>query len=178
MAKKRSQKQRDVETLQQELRRVSTLVLSSFHGLTVQQDTELRRLIHAIGGKYRVVKNTLAKLAAQDTPAASLLGSLKGVNAIAYTEGDPVALAKTLTKYAKENPAFSFRAGLVEGRVLSLEQLQALADLPTRDDLFARLLFLLKAPAQRLATVLSGPARNLAVVVRQAEKEKKFSQSD
>lgn len=177
MAKKRSQKQHDVEILHQELQRVSTLVLSSFQGLTVQQDTELRRLIHAIGAKYRVVKNTLAKRAAQDTPAASLLGSLKGVNAIAYTEGDPVTLAKALTKYAKDNPAFTFRAGLVEGRVLSLQELQALADLPNRDDLFARLLFLLKAPAQRLATVLSGPGRNLAVVVGQAEKEKKFSEA-
>lgn len=178
MAKKRSQKQRDVETLHRELLRVSSLVLSSFQGLTVQQDTELRRAIRAIGGKYRVVKNTLARRAAQDTPAAPLLADLKGVNAIAYTEGDPVALAKALTKYAKDNPAFTFRAGLVEGRVLSFEQLRALADLPTRDELFARLLFLLKAPAQRLATVLSSPARTLAVTLGQAEKEKKFSQAN
>lgn len=175
MAKKRSQKQTDVETLHKDLLRVSSLLLTSFQGLTVQQDTELRRTIQAVGGKYRVVKNTLARRAAQDTAAEALLKNLKGVNSIAYTEGDPVALAKALTRYAKENPAFSFRAGVVEGRVLSIEQLQALAALPTREELFARLLGLLQAPAQRLVSVLSAPARQLAVVLGQAEKEKKFT---
>lgn len=176
MAKKRSQKQNDVDALHTELLQVSSVVLSSFEGLTVQQDTELRRAIQAAGGRYRVVKNTLAERAAQETPAAPLLADLKGVNSIAYTSGDAVALAKALTKYAKDNEAFSFRAGLVEGRVISVEELQALAALPTRDELFARLLGLLQAPAQRLVSVLSAPARQLAVVLGQAEKEKKFSE--
>lgn len=178
MAKKRNEKQQEVDGLHQELLRVSTLVLSSFQGLSVQQDTELRRAVQAAGGKYRVVKNTLARLAAQNTPAASLLAGLKGVTSIAYTEGDPVALAKALSKYAKDNPAFSFRAGVVEGRVLSLEELQALAALPTRDELFGKLLGLLQAPAQRLASLLATPARNLAVVIDQAAKEKKFSEAN
>lgn len=177
MAKKRSEKQRQVEALHQELLRVSSLVLSSFQGLSAQQDAELRRLVQNVGGKYRVVKNTLARRAAQDTPAAPLLDGLQGTNSIAYTEGNAVALAKALTKYAKDNPAFSFRAGLVEGRVLSLAELQALAALPTREELYAKLLGLLQAPAQRLATLLSGPARQLAVVLAQAEKEKKFSEA-
>lgn len=176
MAKKRSQKQNDVDALHTELLQVSSVVLSSFEGLTVQQDTELRRAIQAAGGRYRVVKNTLAERAAQETPAAPLLADLKGVNSIAYTSGDAVALAKALTKYAKDNEAFSFRAGLVEGRVISVEELQALAALPTRDELFAKLLGLLQAPAQRLVSVLSAPARQLAVVLGQAEKEKKFSE--
>lgn len=177
MAKKRSQKQRDVETLHEELRRVSTLVLSSFQGLTAQQDAELRRLVQTVGGKYRVIKNTLAELAAQKTPAEALLKALKGAHSIAYTEGDAVALAKALTRYAKDNPAYAFRAGLVEGRVLSLAELQALAALPTREELFSKLLGLLEAPAQRLVGVLSAPARQLAVAVAQAEKEKKFGTS-
>lgn len=174
MAKKRSQKQQEVELLHQELTRVSSLLLASFQGLNAAQEAELRRLIHSVGAKYRVVKNTLAARAAQDTPAAALLQGLKGANSIAYTQGDAVALAKALTKYAKDNPSFSFRAGLVEGRVVSVAELQALASLPGREELFARLLGLLQAPAQRLVGVLSAPGRQVAVVLGQAEKEKKF----
>lgn len=178
MAKKRSQKQQEVDKLHQDLRRITSVVLTSFDRLTVQQDTELRRAIQAAGGRYQVVKNTLAKRAAAETPAASLMGELKGVNSIAYTEGDPVALAKVVTKYAKDNPAFTFRAGLVEGRVVSVDQLQELAALPTHEELLAKLLGLLQAPAQRLAAVVAGPARKLAILLQQAQKEEKFSQAN
>ena len=178
MAKKRSQKQEELEKLQQELRRVSTVVLTTFQGITVQQDTELRRAVQAAGGGYKVVKNTLAKKAAEGTPAEPLLKQLQGVNSIAYTEGDPVALAKVLTKYAKDNPAFTFRAGLVEGRVVSVAELQALASLPGREELLAKLLGLLQAPAQRLVGLLSAPGRQMAVVLGQAEKEKKFKEAN
>lgn len=177
MAKKRDQKQKDIETLHSDLLKVSSLVLSTYQGLTVQQDTELRRAIQAAGGKYRVVKNTLAERAAQDTPAAGLLSGLEGVNSIAYTEGDAVALAKVLTRYAKDNPAFAFRAGLLEGRVVSVADLQALAALPTKEELFSKLLGLLKAPAQRLAAVVSAPARQLAMVLNQGVKEDRFLQA-
>lgn len=177
MAKKRTQKQQDIDALHTDLLKVSSVVLSTFGGLTVQQDTELRRSIQAVGGKYRVVKNTLAELAAQETPVADLLKDLKGVNSIAYTEGDAAALAKALTKYAKDNEAFTFRAGLVEGRVVSVAELQALAALPTRDELFSKLLGLLQAPAQRLVSLLSTPGRQLAVLTNQAVKEKKFPEA-
>lgn len=177
MAKKRPEKQQEVDALHQELLRVSSLVLTGFQGLDAQQDTNLRRLIENTGGKYRVVKNTLAKRAAQDTPAQPLFDKLQGPNSIAYTEGDPVALAKALSNYSKENPAFSFRTGVVEGRVLSFDELQALAVLPTREELYAKLLGLLQAPAQRLATLLGAPAQKLAALVSQAEKENKFSQA-
>jgi large subunit ribosomal protein L10 len=178
MAKKRAQKQKDVESLHGDLLRVSSVVLSSFQGLTVQQDTELRRTIQAAGGKYRVVKNTLAERAAAETPAAKLLAGLEGVNSIAYTQGDAVALAKALTRYAKDNPAFTFRAGLVDGRVVSVDELQALAALPSKEELYAKLLALLQAPAQRLVSVLSAPGRQLAVAVDQGVKENKFSQAN
>ena len=178
MAKKRTQKQKDVETLHGDLLQVSSVVLSTFQGLTVQQDTELRRAIQAAGGKYRVVKNTLAERAAQETPASKLLAGLEGVNSIAYTAGDPVALAKVLTRYAKDNPAFTFRAGLVDGRVVSVDELQALAALPTKEELYSKLLWLLQAPAQRLVSVLSAPARQLAVAMDQGVKENKFSQAN
>ncbi len=177
MAKKRSQKQEQIDSLHQELLHVSSLVLSTFQGLTVKQDTELRRSVEKAGGKYRVIKNTLAERAAQDTPAAKLLKGLQGVNSIAYTAGDVAALAKSLAKYAKDNPAFKFRAGLVEGRALSLEELQTLAELPTRDELFGKLLGLLQAPAQRLASLLSAPARQTAAVLKQGVDEKKFSEA-
>lgn len=177
MPKKRSEKQQEIDQLNQELQRVSSVVLSTFQALTGQQDTELRRAIQSVGGRYRVLKNTLAKRAAQGTPAESLLGQLKGINSIAYTAGDPVALAKALTKYAKDNPTFTFRAGVVEGRVVSLEQLQALATLPTRNELYSRVLFLIQASAQRLARALAGSGRRLAVVLQQAVKEKKFSEA-
>ncbi|MBI2956661.1 MAG: 50S ribosomal protein L10 [Acidobacteria bacterium] len=175
MAKKRSEKQQEIEQLNQELDRVTSVVLSTFQGLTVQQDTELRRAIQAAGGRYRVLKNRLARRAAHGTPAEALLAQLHGVNSIAYTSGDPVALAKAVTRYAKDNPAFTFSAGVVEGRVVSLEQLKELAALPAREELYAKLLGLLQAPAQRLASLFAGPARALAVAVNQAVKEKKFS---
>ncbi|MFQ5817088.1 MAG: 50S ribosomal protein L10 [Terriglobia bacterium] len=176
MAKKRSQKEEAIKQLHGELLGLTSLVLSTFTQLSVEQETDLRRQVQATGGKYRVVKNTLAARAARGTPAEPLLTGLTGVNSIAYTAGDPVALAKALAKYAKDNPTFTFRAGLVEGRVLSLDQIHALAALPTRHELFSRLLFLLQASAQRLATAAGGVARNLAGVLKQAHEEKKFSE--
>lgn len=174
MVKKRSDKQNDVATLNQELEKVNTLILSSFEGLTVAQDTELRRAIQASGGKYRVVKNTLAELAAKGTPAEPVLRNLAGTTSIAYTDRDPVSLAKVLTKYAKEYPALKFRVGIVEGRVISLEQIQQLATIPRREELLSKIMFLLNAPARRLAGALAALPRNVAATVNQAAKENKF----
>lgn len=177
MAKKRSQKQQQIDSLHQDLLQVSSLILSTFQGLTVEQDTELRRAIEKVGGKYRVVKNTLAERAAKETPAAEVLKGLTGVNSIAYTAGDVVSLAKSLTKYAKDNPAFSFRAGFVEGRAISVKELEELAALPTREELFGKLLGLLQAPAQRLASLLNEPARQTTLILKQGAEENKFSEA-
>src|ERR1700733_14611854 len=108
--KKRSEKQQDLDKLKTELARVSTVILSTFQGITVEDDTKLRRAVQAAGGKYKVVKNTLAERAGHGTSAEGLLKNLKGTNSIAYSETDPVSLAKALTKIAKEVPAFQFRA--------------------------------------------------------------------
>src|SRR5215831_1630906 len=114
--KKKSEKQADLDKLKSELAKVSTVILTTFQGIKVEEDTKLRRAVQAAGGKYKVVKNTLAERAGAGTPAENLLKNLTGTNSIAYTETDPVALAKAITKIAKDVPAFQFKSGVVEGR--------------------------------------------------------------
>ncbi|MGB2675817.1 MAG: 50S ribosomal protein L10 [Candidatus Acidiferrum sp.] len=173
--KKKSEKQQDLDKLKTELAKVSTVILTTFQGITVEADTKLRRAVQAAGGKYQVVKNTLAELAGTGTPAEGVLKNLKGTNSIAYTETDPVALAKALTKVAKEVPSFQFKSGVVEGRVISIAEIQQLATMPSKDELISKIMFLLNAPAQRIATTLNALPRNLAVTVSEAVKANKFS---
>jgi large subunit ribosomal protein L10 len=173
---RKADRQKRVEELRAELAQVSTVILSTFQGIKVEEDTRLRRAVEAAGGSYQVVKNTLAERAAQGTPVEPLLKSLAGTNSIACTSADPVALAKVLTKFAKDVPAYQFRAGLVEGRVVSVGEIQQLASLPSKDELISKVMFLLLAPAQRLASTTAAVARNLAVVVNEAVKEKKFAE--
>jgi large subunit ribosomal protein L10 len=172
--KKRSEKQADLDLLKTELAKVSTLILTTFQGITVDHDTKLRRAVQAAGGKYKVVKNTLAERASAGTAAEGVLKDLKGTNSIAFTYNDPVALAKALTKIAKDVPAFQFKAGVVEGRVISIAEIQSLANLPSKDELISKVMFLLNAPAQRLAMTLNALPRNLAVTVSEAIKINKF----
>jgi large subunit ribosomal protein L10 len=172
--KKRSEKQADLDLLKTELAKVSTLILTTFQGITVDNDTKLRRAVQAAGGKYKVVKNTLAERASAGTAAEGVLKDLKGTNSIAFTYNDPVALAKALTKIAKDVPAFQFKAGLVEGRVISIAEIQSLANLPSKEELISKVMFLLNAPAQRLAMTLNALPRNIAVTVSEAIKINKF----
>ena len=175
--KKRSEKQQDLDNLKTELARVSTVILTTFQGITVENDTKLRRAVQAAGGKYKVVKNTLAERAGAGTPTEKLLKDLKGTNSIAYSEHDPVALAKALTKIAKDVPAFQFKAGLVEGRVISIAEIQQLANLPSKEELLSKVMFLLNAPAQRIAMALNALPRNLAITISEAIKANKFASS-
>src|SRR6202451_828475 len=172
--KKKAEKVKQAEELKTQLATVSTVILSTFKGITVEQDTKLRRSVQAAGGHYLVVKNTVAERAAAGTPAEGLLKDLKGTNSIAYTKTDPVALAKILTKVAKDVPAFQFRAGLVEGRVISIQEITQLALLPSKEELISKIMFLLNAPAQRVATAMAALPRNLAVVTSEAVKANKF----
>ncbi len=172
--KKKAEKKTAADALRTELAQVSTVILTTFQGITVEQDTRLRRGVQAAGGTYKVVKNTLAERAGTGTPAEPLLKNLSGTNSIAYTTADPVALAKVLTKVAKEVPAFQFRAGWVEGRVVSIAEILQLAQLPSKEELISKIMFLLQTPARLLASTLAAVPRNLAVVTSEAVKANKF----
>ncbi len=172
--KKREDKKKDVEALRKAFQASKNLFVTGYEKLRVDQDFELRKTVRASGGKYRVVKNNLAEIASEGTPAEQVLKGLTGMTSLAYTSADPVALAKALTAYAKTNPTFTFKAGLVEGRVIDVKAISELASMPSKDEIFAKLLFLINAPAQRLATVIGTVGRNLAVVIDQGCKENKF----
>jgi large subunit ribosomal protein L10 len=172
--KKKEDKHKDLEALHHDLQESRNLFLASYERLNVSQDFELRKNIRAAGGKYRVIKNNIAERAAQGTPAEELLKDLRGMTSMAYTTGDPVALAKALTAYARANPAFTFKAGLVEGRAIDVKTIGDLATMPSKEEMLAKLLYLINAPAQRLVTAMNAVGRNLAVVVDQGVKENKF----
>jgi large subunit ribosomal protein L10 len=173
--KKKADKRKDVESLRGELERIRHLIVAGFEKIKVAQDFELRKAVRAAGGSYRVIKNNLAEKAAEGTQAQGLLQGLVGMTSLVYTDTDPVALAKALTIYAKTNPAFVFKAGMVDGRVIDVGAIAELASLPSKDELIAKIMWLVNSPAQRLAVALNGTARNLAVVLDQAIKENKFS---
>jgi large subunit ribosomal protein L10 len=172
--KNKKEKQNDLERLREQLAGRKNLFLTGYEKMTVGQDFELRKTVRGAGGSYRVIKNRIAEKAAEGGEAGALLKELKGMCAIAFTSGDPVALAKALSTYAKANPAFTFKAGLVEGRVVDITGIHQLATLPSKEEVFAKLLWVISAPAQQLVTVTSAVARNLAVVVDQGVKENKF----
>ena len=172
--KKKPEKQKDLDALREELKKSSNLFLTGYEKMTVGQDFELRKTVRGAGGNYQVIKNRIAEKAAEGTPSGDLLRDLKGMCSLAYTSGDPVALAKALTAYAKANPSFTFRAGMVQGRVVDVKGINDLATLPSKEEIYAKLLFLIQAPAQRLVTAMNGVGRNLAVVVDQGVKENKF----
>jgi len=175
MAVTRAKKTEQVEQLSKELQTVSSLIVTTYSKLTVAQDYELRKTLRASGAKYTVVKNTLAERAAKGTKVEEALKGLTGVTSIAYTSGDPVALAKALSKYAKDNPEFTFKSGVVEGRVISINQIQALATMPSKEEIYSKLLFLMNAPAQRLVTVMNAVGRDIAVVINQGVEKQKFT---
>ena len=173
--KDRKRKQEDLETLKKALKESSSVFVTGFNKLTVAQDYELRKTVRQAGGVYHVVKNTLADKASEGLTSQAALQGLKGMSAVAYTNSDPVALCKALTAYSKTNPTFTFKAGMVEGRVINLDDIQDLANMPPKEAVYAKLLYLINAPAQRLATVINAVGRNLAVVVDQGVQENKFS---
>jgi large subunit ribosomal protein L10 len=177
MAVTKAKKHEQVEKLSAELKDVSNAVVATYSKLTVAQDYELRKALRGAGAKYQVVKNTLAERAAKGTKVEGGLKNLSGVTSIAYTTGDPVAMAKALTKYAKDTPEFTFKVGVVEGRVITIKEIEALASMPSKDELMSKLLFLINAPAQRLVTVMNAVGRNLAVVVDQGVQQKKFKEA-
>ncbi len=172
--KKKEDKFRDGQNLRQELEKTKHLFIAGFEKLKVSQDFELRKVVRGAGGRYRVVKNNIAEKASAGTPAEAVLKDLKGMTSLVYTTSDPVALAKALTAYAKANPSFTFKAGVVEGAVVPVSAIAELAVMPSKEEILAKLLYLISAPAQRLAFSINAVGRNLAAVVDQGVKEDKF----
>ena len=175
MAISKAKKNQKVELLTKELETSTTAIIGTFAKLTVSQDFELRKVIRGAGGKYRVLKNKLAPIAGKGTQVEEALKGLKGVNSVAFTSGDPVALAKAFAKWAGNNAEFQFKLGIVDGKLLSVEDVKALATMPGKEELFSKLLFLINAPAQRLATVINAAGRDLAVVINQGVEKEKFA---
>ena len=127
MAVTKAKKIEQVEQLTEEFKAAKHGIVGTFAKLTVEKDFELRKAVRSAGGRYRVLKNTLAERAAKGTAVEEAVKSLAGVTSIAYTSGDPVALAKALSKYAKDNPEYTFKAGVVDGRVIAIQEIDALA---------------------------------------------------
>jgi large subunit ribosomal protein L10 len=175
MALTKAKKTQKVKVLAKELETSTTAIIGTFAKLTVSQDFELRKLIRGAGGKYRVLKNKLAAKASEGTKVEQALKGLKGVSAAAFTSGDPVELAKVFSKWVGDNAEFTFKLGIVDGKLISVDEVKALATMPGKEELYAKLLFLINSPAQRLVTVLNATGRDLAVVVSEGVKAEKFS---
>lgn len=171
--KTREKKQKDLEALTEQFKNAKAAMLVGFKGMTVSKDQELRNQLREAGVTYEVVKNTLARKAAAGTSLEQASEQFKGVTAVALSQQDPVNLSKAISKFAKANPEiFSFKAGVVEGKVVALRDVEAIASLPSKEELVSKVMFLINCQAQRLVTVLSAVPRNLAVVIRQIGEQK------
>lgn len=146
--------------------------LIDFKGITVPQVTELRKQVRDTGSDYVVVKNTLALIAVKDSPLVALKEQFSGMTAVAYNRTDAVALAKALTKFAKDVPTVQFKGALLNGQIVPAAEIQNIANLPSREELVSKLLFLMQSPIRGLVTVLQANIRNLAVVIDQIAKQK------
>jgi len=171
--KTKKQKQEDLEALTERFKNARAAMLVGFKGMTVSKDQELRNQLREAGGSYEVVKNTLARKASEGTVLEPARDQFKGVTAVALSPGDPVGLSKAIAKFTKANPEiFSFKIGIVEGKVVALKDVEAIASLPSKEELISKILFLINCQAQRLVTVISAVPRNLVIVVKQIGEQK------
>ena len=175
MALTRAAKTDKVKKLASDLESSSSAIIGTFSGLTASKDFELRKAVRGVGGSYHVVKNKLAARAGEGTKIEAALKGLKGVSSVAYTSGDPVALAKALSTWVKDNAEFTFKLGIIDGKVIDVREIGELATMPGKEELFSKLLFLIQSPAQRLATVINATGRDLAVVINQGVEKEKFA---
>ena len=171
--KTKAQKQKDLDALTEQFKNAKSAMVVGFQKMTVAKDQELRNQLREAGVSYEVVKNTLARRAAEGTPIEGASEHFKGVTAVALSTGDPVGLSKAISKFSKANPdIFTFKAGVVEGKVVALNEVEAIATLPSKEELISKVMFLINCQAQRLATVISAVPRNLAVVIKQVSEQK------
>jgi large subunit ribosomal protein L10 len=170
--KNRTQKAEAISTFSEGIGQATNAFVLDFKGITVPQVTELRKQVRESGSEYVVIKNTLALIAVKDSPLKKLTGTFTGMTAIAYNTTDPVALAKVLTKFAKDVPSMQFKGALLAGQVVEANQIQSIASLPSREELLSKLLYLMQHPIRGLAVVLNGVIRNIAVVLDQIAKQK------
>jgi large subunit ribosomal protein L10 len=170
--KNREQKAQAISDFSEGIGQATNAFLISFKGITVPQVTELRKQVRESGSEYVVIKNTLALIAVKDSPLVELRDHFTGETAVAYNRTDAVALAKALTKFAKDVPAVQFKGALLSGQIVAANQIQAIANLPSREELLSKLLYLMQHPIRGLAVVLNGTIRNIAVVLDQIAKQK------
>ena len=168
----RTQKETAVSVLREVFQKAEAVVVSEFRGLTVAQANELRRGLQQEGASHRVVKNTLARLAVEGTDFEPLKDAFTGPTAISFTFGDPVALAKAVSKFAQANPELTIRCGAMAGRLLTDEQVKALALLPSREELLGQFVGVLAGPIRGLLGVLSGVPRSFVQVLGQIQQQK------
>lgn len=162
MSKQREEKQAAVEAIKERLQKAQVSVLTDYRGLTVAEISELRKKLREAGVEFKVVKNTLTWRAAQDIGLNDLEGYLEGPTAIAFGIDDPVSPAKLLTEFAKTHKALEIKGGVLEGSVIPVEKVRALADLPSREQLLGQIVSAMQAPISGLVNVLQAPIRNLA----------------
>src|SRR5256885_11938416 len=159
IVKTRTQKEQEIDVLHKEFQETPHALVVSFQGIKVADDERLRRELRQANLSYRVVKNTLAIRAAEGTPMAQIKDNFTGATAVALSKDDPVTLAKVLSKWAKESPVFSFKAGIVEGRAIQAQDVEALATMPSKEVLISKIMFLINSGAQRLAVATAGAGR-------------------
>lgn len=166
--KSRETKQKDLTALTEKLQGSKSAMVVSFSKATVNKDQEFRNRLREAGAQFQVVKNTLARIAVKGTDFEQASEYFKGVTALAWTDGDPVILSKAISKFMKENAdVYTFKTGVVDGRLVDLTQLTTIANLPSKEELISKLLFVINAQAQRIVTVINAVPRDLAVVIKQ-----------
>jgi large subunit ribosomal protein L10 len=171
----KTEKAEMVESLGGDLAKSSNAILFAFAGLKVPEVTELRRQVRGTQSKYLVVKNTLALRATKGTALEAVAEHFTGATAVVYNKTSPVALAKVLTNFAKTNPNLVFKAAVIDGQAVAASEIKTIAELPSREELVSKLLFVMQSPMRRLVTVLNGPVRNLAGVMSQIADQKSKS---